>query len=189
MMDYSELIAETVERTGDSGAPARASLYLQFAENDLTKRLRVGGNETVTTVTTDASGNADLPSDFGELRSLFVNGQPSRNTGLPSDTDKLTPGYVIQGDVLMTTYANTDVVLHYYAAIPSLEIAGTNWLIEAEPEAYIYAMMRQVYLAKLDTEKAAACDVVLTNIIGEIHRADRIKRFGKLPYRVAGVNP
>jgi hypothetical protein len=50
-------------------------------------------------------------------------------------------------------------------------------------------MMRQVYLAKLDVEKAQACDVVLSNLIAEILRADRIKRFGKLPYRVAGVNP
>jgi len=163
-MDLPELIAETVERTGDSGVPTRASIYLQFAEADLNRRLRIGANETVATLTTDASGNVNLPADYSELRSLFIAGMPVRNTALPSIEDKLTPGYTIQGHQLQTTYA-------------------------AEPEVYIYAMMRQVYLAKLDTEKAQACDVVLSNLIAEILRADRIKRFGKLPYRVAGVNP
>jgi hypothetical protein len=188
-MDLPELIAETVERTGDSGLPTRASLYLQLAEVDLKKRLRIGANETVATLTTDASGNVNLPADYSELRSLFIAGMPVRNTALPSVEDKLTPGYTIQGHQLQTTYANTPVTLHYYAAIPTLQTTGTNWLIVAEPEVYIYAMMRQVYLAKLDVEKAQACDVVLSNLIAEILRADRIKRFGKLPYRVAGVNP
>ena len=188
-MDLPELIAETVGRTGYTDVPTRASIYLQFAEADLNRRLRVGANETVATVTTDASGNVNLPADYSELRSLFIAGMPVRNTPLPSIEDKLTPGYTIQGHRLLTTYANTPVTLHYYAAIPTLQTTGTNWLIVAEPEVYIYAMMRQVYLAKLDTEKAQACDVVLTGLIAEILRADRIKRFGKLPYRVAGVNP
>ena len=188
-MDLPELIAETVERTGYTDVPTRASIYLQFAESDLNRRLRVGANETVVTVTTDASGNVNLPADYSELRSLFIAGMPVRNTPLPSVEDRLTPGYTIQGHRLLTTYANTPVTLHYYAAIPTLQTTGTNWLIVAEPEVYIYAMMRQVYLAKLDTEKAQACDVVLTGLIAEILRADRIKRFGKLPYRVAGVNP
>ena len=188
-MDLPELIAETVERTGDSGVPTRASIYLQFAEADLNKRLRVGANETVVTLTTDASGNVNLPADYSELRSLFIAGMPVRNTALPSIEDKLTPGYTIQGHRLLTTYANTPVTLHYYAAVPTLQTTGTNWLIVAEPEVYIYAMMRQVYLAKLDAEKARACGEVLTDLIAEVLRADRVKRFGKLPYRVAGVNP
>jgi len=188
-MDLPELIAETVERTGDSGVPTRASIYLQFAEADLNRRLRVGANETVATLTTDASGNVKLPADYSELRSLFIAGMPVRNTPLPSVDDKRTPGYTIQGNRLLTTYANTPVTLHYYAAIPTLQTIGTNWLIDAEPEVYIYAMMRQVYMAKLDAEKARACDEVLTGLIAEVLRADRIKRFGKLPYRAAGGNP
>jgi hypothetical protein len=186
-LDYPELIAEVTERTGDSGVATRAPMYLRMAEADLNKRLRVGDSEKVVTLTTDADGNADLPADFYELRDLFIRGERVRNALLP---DQYAPrSYTIQGKQITSAYPEQDIVLHYYAGLPSLDVIGTNWLLESEPEVYLYALMKQAFLFRLDTEKAAACETVLGALIAEVLRVDRIKRFGKLPYRVAGITP
>jgi hypothetical protein len=185
-MDYPELIAEVTERTGETVAP-RASLYVTLAEKQLAKRLRL--SERTDTVTTDSDGTADLPDDFGYLRDLVYQGNVIEAVDVTRIGGTYTTGYAIQGTSLLTNYANADLTLHYFAGLPSIVDFLTNWLLEAEPEIYIYAVMQQVFMAKLQVEKAQAAAAVLDGLIADYVRSEILLRLGHSSYRVVGPTP
>lgn len=195
-MDYPELIAEVTERTGDSAVALRAKMHLGMAETALNKVLRVAGNEADEAITTNSDGEVNLPDDYLAVKSLLSGVWELR----PADwqeiqlnrlNNNVTPisargAYAIRGKRLYTTFADTDLTLYYYAALPPLDLTGTNWLIESDPEIYLYAMMRQVFMAKLDAEKAQAAQTILDGLIMAKNRSDYMARFGRKPYRVIG---
>lgn len=193
-MDYPELIAELTDRTGDSGLAMRAKLYLDLAEVEINKLLRVAESEEQETITTDANGQVRLPDDFNELRLLTANGfegqQIELNLAISPIYWQLPPncrwGYAVKGDTLYTTWPDMDMVLHYYAKVPSLALTGSNWLIESDPEIYIYGVMKQAFMAKLDAAKADVADQVFRQRIEAKANADYMARFGKKHAIVAG---
>ena len=192
-MDYPELIAEVTERSGDSTVATRASMYLRMAEAAIDKALRIGDSESIEVLTTDASGEATLPSDFSMIRMVQIGVREAEAIDFPTAT--LTPfvlprpiyGYTIRGNKIVTTTPNTDVTLYYYAKIQPLDLTGTNWLIESDPEIYLYAMLKQVFMARLDAEKAAAAEAMFNSLTAEKRSADAIVRFGRKPFRAAGA--
>jgi len=192
-MDYPELIAEVTERSGDSTVATRASMYLRMAEAAIDKALRIGDSESIEVLTTDASGEATLPSDFSMIRMVQIGVREAEAIDFPTAT--LTPfvlprpiyGYAIRGNKIVTTTPNTDVTLYYYAKIQPLDLTGTNWLIESDPEIYLYAMLKQVFMARLDAEKAAAAEAMFNSLTAEKRSADAIVRFGRKPFRAAGA--
>lgn len=187
MMDYPELIAEVTERSGDSAVAVRARMYLRLAEAEINKALRVAGNEESATITTDANGEARLPDDFSALRMIVMGNRELSAGSFQSLSTTVSSGYSVRGDTLITSWPDTDMTLHYYAKIPDLSLTGTNWLIETDPAIYIYAMLEQVFLAKLDAEKAAAAHSVFEGLIDQRRRDDYVSRFGNKPYMVTGT--
>ena len=187
-MDYSELIAEVTERTGISSVATRAAMYTGMAEAMLNKRLRVAEAEAETALLTDAEGYTALPSGFQAARAVHVG-----TTQLPAahldDIIAGRAGYAVIGNDLRTSCVDTEITLNYYRALTPLAIAGTNWLLEAEPEIYLYAVMRQAFMASLDAEKATAAQAILDQLIDAKISADRTKRFLDTPYRIAGMTP
>lgn len=187
--DYQELIAEVVERTGDANIPMRAAMYTGMAEAALSKRLRVADAEATADITTDADGIAPLPVDYAQLRT--INAGTDRLAAYPlSEIQRNTAwGYAIQGRDLVTSFPDTDITLSYYAKLPSLETYGTNWLLDSEPEIYLYAVMRQVFLAKLDAEKAQLASSYLDSLLSKFEAQDHTERFLGTIYRVKGPTP
>lgn len=195
-MDYPELIAEVTERSGESGVALRAKMHLDMAEAAINKVLRVAENEADEALTTNADGEVNLPDDFLAVKTLLSTTWEL----LPADWkdikinrlgNVITPigargCYAIKGKRLYTTFADTDLTLYYYAALQPLDLTGTNWLIESDPEIYIYAMLRQVFMAKLDAEKAAAAQSIFDSLIKGKVRSDYRARFGNMPFRIVG---
>ena len=193
-MDYPQLIAEITERTGNAGVASNAALYVDLAEKALSKMLRVGDAERVITLTTDSTGVVDLPDNFGRLRYIQRGAYqlPLVNYGSDLPTKPLGSndfGYYIQGNQNFTSFPDSDISVHYYEVIPSLVTFGTNWLIEREPEIYLYAVMKQVFLANLDTDKAQAAEAILNSLIDNYKRADIVARFSSVRYRPEGATP
>lgn len=188
-MDYPELIAEVTERSGESAVAVKARLFLRLAEAEINKKLRVSGNEETASITTDGDGEARLPDDFSALRMIVMGGRElSAGTFQSLATlGQLSNGYSVRGGTLVTAWPNADMTLYYYAKVPDLSLTGTNWLIEADPAIYIYAMLEQVYLAASDAEKALAARSMLNDLIERRRRDDYTARFGLKPYRVTGV--
>lgn len=154
--DYAELVLEAARRTGISDLTSRADMIVSMAEDQLSKVLRIAGQEASTTLTTDASGEVALPSDFQEMRSARVGSYPLRRLSLDQVLNTSTKGWCVRGSTLVSTEASTDHVIVYYASIPSLDTNDTNHLLTSEPELYLHAVMFQAYSSVQDFERAGA---------------------------------
>lgn len=185
--DYAELIAEASQRTGVTDVASRARMCVGMAEKALSKQLRVADMETETTLTTDSLGRADLPDDYIAARAVFVNTAELPRQSLSQIRQGRACGYVIQGSALQSSEAETAHDLAYYAAIPSLEENDTNWLLEAEPELYLHAVIFQIHTAMNDLEKAQVTAGYVGLLIEGLLQSDRVARFAGMKIAVPGA--
>ena len=174
--DYPELITEVALRSGITDVANRAKMLVGMAENALSKRLRLGGMESVVTLTTDNTGSVSLPMDYQEIRSIRVNDKVLEQKPIDVILKARQTGFSIQGNVLKSTYVLTPHDLVYYAVLPSLEQNNTSWLLADEPELYLYAVMFQAYAAVNDIEKAREIGAYLNELINEANSADYMQR-------------
>lgn len=195
--DYGELIAEVQTRVEDSGVSMRAALFTQLAENMLAKRLLVSDQEkyeSLTPVTPTEGFGSDagfgvvaLPDDFQEMNlvrtgSEFLPLIPFADLFL-SDAK----GYAVRGPNLLSTEIDAAHDCYYFGPIePSLVGAGTstNWLLELEPEIYLYALLFQVYQSSGDAENLARVSSYLGGLINSAKVADSRRRYNKTRIRV-----
>lgn len=145
--DYVDLIVRVTDESGIANFPIHASRLIAMAEVDLNRRLRVAEMEVTTTLTTDANGEATLPSDFEIERDLYITkyDRLDKTTLQDFNTENPRKKYVIKGNTLVTTEADTDIILDYYQSIPSLQANSTNWLLTKDPELYLLSVMLQAY--------------------------------------------
>jgi len=174
--DYPELISEVSRRSGVTDVANHAAMYVGMAETALSKMLRVGEMETAAEVTTDANGDATLPTDYAEMRSILIGTREVERKSLPLVLAGSVCGYAVQGKTLKSTFKSTTHSCVYYAAIPSLDTANTNWLLESEPEIYLQAVLKQIYIAKTDVERASATATYLAGLIEDANTAARTAR-------------
>jgi len=156
-MDYTELLVEARERSGIPGMIDRGPYYVRNAERMLEKALKVGAMEKCVTLITDDQGNADLPDDFLELR---------------RDEDAKVNGATLETNVPLGT-----LDIRYYAKLPSVETYGTNWLLDAEPELYMQAVLYQVYASNGRPQEAAAALQIAQAMAEAVTNADIRARF------------
>ncbi|WP_420013332.1 phage adaptor protein [Tateyamaria sp.] len=185
--DYAELITEAAHRTGVTDVASRAKMYVGMAEKALSRRLRVADMEAETTLTTDNPGRVDLPDDYIAARAVFVNKAELPRKSFSQIRQERACGYVIQGSVLHSSERETDHDLAYYAAIPSLEANNTNWLLDAEPELYLQAVIFQIYTAMNDLEKVQATAGYLNTLIGGVARQDTVARYAGMKIAASGA--
>lgn len=170
--DYSELIMEVTDRSGVSEVANRASMFVSMAENALSKRLRTADQETVVQLTTNANGLVALPTDYAAMRSVRIGTKELRQIPYPATQDSWRTGYAIRGANLVSTQNETAHDCVYYATIPSLEANSTNWLLAAEPELYLSAVLFQVYTGVGNVDMAATMRAYVDQLVGELERAD-----------------
>lgn len=168
-MDYAELVVEVSLRCGMPEIPARAAHFVTQAERDLEKVLRLRQMETFATLATDADGKATIPGDFLCLRDLEDNGS-----------------IVVQGEEFWTAVKDGEVTVYYYASLPSVAAYTTNWLLEAEPEIYIQAVLLQIYSAAGD-QRAQATGAILAERIAGLKRADKLAKYSGQRIDIRGL--
>lgn len=174
--DYSELVTEVVHRSGVSDVANRASMYVGMAERMLEKQLRTSDMEVSTTLTTDATGTVAMPTDHLETRSVRARDAELSKIPLTSFLHGYRCGYSVQGSSLLSSYAETDHSMVYYARLPSLVVNGTNWLLEKEPEIYLNAFLFQVYQATGALEQAQTTAAYLGPLLEAVNAADHMDR-------------
>lgn len=187
--DYPELIAEVSARSGFSDVVSRARMFVGMAENMLSKRLRLADMETVVELTTNATGDVSLPADYLEMRSIRHGSCAVDRIILPLVLAGRATGYAIQGKVLKSSFKNAPHSCVYYAAVPSLENANTNWLLDAEPEIYLQAVLFQVYTAHNEIEKAQITAGYLGQLISDAQDADRMNRRAGTRINFGNITP
>lgn len=153
--------------------------------------------QMVTTITGNFSGaTVALPVDFNGVKALrLIGGCGTKLTPVSVDRmDELKSG---PGDnsgdpvYFAVTGSNIEVFpepatpdpyqLTYYAQIPALATAETNWLLTAYPDAYLYAslmafgiMAQDVRLSAWQTELSAIIAEIADNDMGAVY-GDRLQ--------------
>jgi hypothetical protein len=144
---------------------------------------------------TVTDGAADLPDDFaGAIRvvtsagNLLTYATPEWISGAyPSGDGGYPQFYTILGSKLLVS---TDVDLTYYARIPSLSDATlTNWLLERQPTAYLYASLYFLSVYAKDMERAPLFRSLAAGAVIGLAQSDRDSRAGNFTRRANGPTP
>lgn len=184
-MDYPALIAEVTERTGYADVATRAQMYTEAAEARLNKLLRL--DEAKVNLTTDTTGAVSLPEDFARAVLITHQGREIAARDLASILASTATGYAIEGTKLRTSWASAPLVMRYKTRLPPLALYAGNWLLDEEPEIYLYALMYQVFAAKSNVEKASVAEAVLMERIAAKRNDDFVKNHARQDYTIPGA--
>jgi hypothetical protein len=164
--------------------------FVTMAEGRFNRELRTGDMHTAFTGTL-VDGEVALPADFlgfVELRCNGVTLEPKPLEWLrnqPVNASKA--GYfAISGGNLVCWPTGGDIEGTYYARIPALQTASTNWLLTESPELYLYATLQEAGVYTLDMEQSAMWGARVPVLLDQIKSADVVKKLngGPLTARV-----
>ncbi|MEM6602513.1 MAG: hypothetical protein AAF621_00530 [Pseudomonadota bacterium] len=199
-MDFTSILEEASARSGVSEIATRFDTILTLAERYLNRALKGASRSTTTiSVTTDANGDYNLPSDYNGLKSVFKNKQKLHNA-----TEQYVRGFegkngfYIQGTTLKSQLPNTDLSISYYANLPTLKTNTTNWLSDEDSEIYIYAVMWQgITFASMKAKDRAQIDILSTKIgpakayldelISQYKENDRLNRISGIRVNIGAI--
>lgn len=151
--DYSTLKAAIADELARADLTAAIPGFIQLAEGDLNRQLRV--RQMMTSISGTSVGNViPLPADFREMQGLYVTFGGLKLELTPMSPSALATnanyfggppiGYVEQGDTLTLVNGpgNMEYSFSYIASIPALsDSAPQNWLIQREPGLYLYSSL------------------------------------------------
>lgn len=199
LANYSDLKTSIAGWLNRSDYTAVIPDFIALAEARFNRVIRHPDMETTATASA-ADETIALPTDFLELRSIWLEDSPDApldyfppshlRTMRASATVGTPTAYTIVGDnlVLAPSPASVTVGLYYYAKIPALsDAATTNWLLTAHPDLYLFASLAMAELygwndARLPMLKAGADE-----IMEQINTAGRKRRDGAAPLQMRAV--
>jgi hypothetical protein len=156
--NYTELQAAIVGWSHRADLATVIPDFITLAEAKFNDNLRTREMEASDSLT-PASGVCTLPTDYLELRRLYIDTQleveleylppeqfrlkfPLNGTGAYG----LSRYYTIEGEsILLSDKINTsDLAILYYQTIPPLSANATNWLLSKRPDLYLSAAMAEL---------------------------------------------
>jgi hypothetical protein len=192
-MNYTTLQTTVAAWMHRNDLAAQIPTFIEMAEARMNRELRLADMEAETTGTATA-GVAALPADFLALRSLASNGKPLLYL-TPQEFQRFvgasfvgtSPVFTIRdGSLVFQPGGAVPYSLLYYAKIPALATATTNWLLDASPDAYIHATLAQARLYVKDPTGAALSEQAYGQAVQSLYRQSRAKQApGVLQIRVA----
>jgi hypothetical protein len=133
-----------------------------------------------------------VPTDWREARTLRINlpstGSKKLDYVNEEELDELqtegltgTPRYytIINGEfqILPAPSSSVTYALRYYASIPALATASTNWLLTRSPDAYLYGALTHTAPYLKDDDRLTTWGSIRAKIITDIQlESERAKR-------------
>jgi hypothetical protein len=197
--DYSELVLAVGEHINRADIVDAMPRFVRMAELKLNRELRLRDQEAVVTLTPDINGEAALPTDFLEARSVTTQALPP--VILPSLTEDnaarkyasgTASGFIINGDTIRIRPAGTaSITLRYFTAIPSLEAAANqqNWLLTKYPDVYLYSVIFEACVYTGDEARAQAANQLARAAIASTQRYNAMSKHSMARVRVSGMTP
>jgi hypothetical protein len=151
LSNYSELRASVALWLNRSDLTDVIPDFIALTESDLSKRLRVPQNETMLTAFALTGRYTTLPTDFAEMRRVYLNYGSDRvelvplpQAGRSSETG-IPTSYNIVNNTLEVVPTSTSYTLEisYWKVIPPLSTNNTNAILTNYPELYIYGACSQ----------------------------------------------
>jgi hypothetical protein len=153
---YATLQTEVISNSGRSDLAAKIPSFIQLAEADMKRRLKLldlEGSESITVT----SGTGSLPSDFAEALDVYWDtdtdvplrflSQTQYNVKRPELTDGSPVYYTISGSSIKVLPADTGTaVMSYTARLSSLsDSSTTNTVLTNYPDAYFFGTLVHLY--------------------------------------------
>ncbi|GLV28192.1 hypothetical protein TomTYG75_07150 [Sphingobium sp. TomTYG75] len=194
---YDTLVAAIVDRMNDAAMESYAPEFIQLAEASFNRRLNTLDMEGSATITADAS--IPVPSDYNGAMSLriddyaplaqlsaddFQTKWAEANPGRPMNFG-IFGGQINLGPAPDTTYTVTMTYLRRLT--PLTATATTNWLLEQNPDLYLYASLVEAETRGWNNEQAVMMNSKVEGILAEINMNDARRRRGNLTDTVEGI--
>ena len=155
---YAELQTSLANWLSRADQTANLPDFVALAEAKFNRELRTRNMELSATIT-PVERVAALPSDFLELRRIYINSAvPQELEYLPPEqfwiqypaaaSNPLGPSkyYTIEGsNIRLSDNTGTDIVVLYYQKIPALAANSTNWLLTNHPDLYMAGALAEAY--------------------------------------------
>ncbi len=192
--NYSELVQAIYKwLVKDSNDPyynsAMIDNIIYLAETELSRRLRVRKMRDTAILTTAAGINAvTLPTGFKQVYSAYYN---TANT--PQELEYASPAvfarnnlyqgkgqpryyYIDSGSMVLgvTPDAEYEFTLDYYKSIPNLSSTNTtNDILTDYPDMYLFACLKQAFIASQDSEREGQYEARLDKLVMEATKEDK----------------
>ena len=199
---YAELkaeIADYIDRSDFTAANSLIDTFIDQAEADFNRELRVLDMEAITTVSVvAATATYDKPTDYLSTINLEHQSEPKafEKLTLSQITDRQL-NEVDGRPFVYADYPNDKILLaptpanaytlnwYYYAKIPALsDVNTTNWLLTAEPELYLQRCLSKAWARFKDKEEEAKYLALSQAKLDDISKADRGNRQTRFNQRI-----
>lgn len=188
--NYTDIIAAPANWSGRVDLTSRIPEFLELVEAKMNRKLRTKDMETKATFSITGEYVAQ-PTGFGGVISWYLSTNPRRKLELmPPDlqtnlykSDSGIPSYyAIEGanfkfaPIPNGTYSS---VLTYFLQVPALTVgAPTNWLLTANPDAYLYGLNAEACAFARDFAGAQGWLDMMYRVIEEIVAISREDKWG-----------
>lgn len=198
LTNYTDLLASVASWTSRADLTSIIPDFVLLAEAEFNRDLRTRNQETSATIT-QVAGVATLPSDFLELRRIYLNTTPlveleylppeqfylkfpTMNNWIGSPSRYYT---IESGNILLSeTNTQNDIKVLYYAKIPALVTNSTNWLMTAYPDLYLATTMTAACYKTKDQTGMALWSARAGAITAQLQEADKRGKFSGSAMRV-----
>lgn len=186
-LDLRTAVLEEAKRTDLADVFPR---LVALAEGAFSRRLRLREQMTSTTLTI-ASGSVALPTDLVAINGVY-NANGCEYVQQPIHAVKPSGYfYAVDGVNLVTSTLTGDVLVDYFAKIPTItaSMTSSNWLLQRYPEIYLYGVAFELSKHIRDKEAAADNLGLLRAAYDDAEADDEQIRYSRARVRVQGVTP
>jgi hypothetical protein len=189
--NYTELQEAIGDWLDRDDLPTQIQLYISLAEAEFNREIRNRNMEVRVTMSTTGGANYyDLPDDWEEQRSIVLISANYRK-GLQflsiEQMDMQARPYPVTytGEpIWFTNYGNAlrllpvpdqayTMELFYYQEIPPLATNGTNWLLAAHPDIYLFASLVQATSQLDERSQGADFQAKYTNAMASLNDEEK----------------
>lgn len=199
---YDELLTAVNEFTEREYGSTQLDMFLALWESALNRRLGPDYRRTTTgTLTTDANGEASLPTGFVAMRSIVqdISGsKPLKQVtwsalidGNPYFFADDPVWFAIQGSTLKVSPIKADTFnLTYDAKLTGLSSSNTsNWLLTAAPDVYFWGVMAQATGYEENWAVAGAQEARAYDLLADLVGQGNVAQFGDVEMQPDTVMP
>lgn len=200
---YSDLLSAIDDYTDRTYTDARKAVFVGNAEAKFNRKLTSSFRRmTSTTLTTNSSGEATLPSGFAGLRSIVrdvVGSTPLRQVSWDAllllnpyeVSDDAAAHYAIYGTVLKVAPIVEDSFNAIFdSKLTALSASNTtNWLLTLAPDAYLTMCLAEEALFTREFVLAQGLEASAYGMLADVVAMDQVAQFGNAELVLDMVTP
>lgn len=199
---YSDLLSEIDSYTDRTYTDARKAVWVGNAEAKFNRKLTSSFRRmTDTTLTTDSTGVASLPSGFVGLRSIvrdYTGALPLRQVAWealdalnPYELSDVPEYYAIKGTYLkVAPICEDDFNAVYDSKLSALSASNTtNWLLTLAPDVYLTMCLAEEALFTREFVMAQGLEASAYGMLADIVSMDQVAQLGNAELVLDTVTP